>query len=187
MCNTTFSASDLGSSVVKSLNNIDKAESSCELFLCCHQPPEKHRINPLRITKDCTYQYPKNSAGDAAHSFPPTGGLGLNSGLGDVHNLAYKIAAVQQGWAAETLLDSYGTERRHVAEVNSQQSVKNGKRIFSLLKTLGANHPDIEQARLNLLESLVSPEQKVSIDAGILKQQEHFDNVSLCYRNEEKS
>jgi 2-polyprenyl-6-methoxyphenol hydroxylase-like FAD-dependent oxidoreductase len=33
-------------------------------------------------------------AGDAAHSFPPTGGLGLNSGLADVHNLAYKIAAV---------------------------------------------------------------------------------------------
>lgn len=127
-----------------------------------------------------------HSAGDAAHSFPPTGGLGLNSGLGDVHNLAYKIAAVHQGWGTDTLLDSYETERRHVAEVNSQQSVKNGKRIFSLLKTLGANHPDIEQARLNLLESLASPEQKASIEAGILEQQEHFDNVSFCHRNERK-
>ncbi|KAI4723375.1 hypothetical protein E4T48_00575 [Aureobasidium sp. EXF-10727] len=119
------------------------------------------------------------SAGDAAHSFPPTGGLGLNSGLGDVHNLAYKIAAVHQGWAKDAILDTYFQERRHVAEVNSQQSVKNGKRIFSLLKALGANHPNVDQARQNLLESLHSSAQRTSIDLGILQQQEHFDNLEL--------
>ncbi|KAI5194262.1 hypothetical protein E4T38_09628 [Aureobasidium subglaciale] len=118
-------------------------------------------------------------AGDAAHSFPPTGGLGLNSGLGDVHNLAYKIAAVQQGWANDQLLDSYGTERHQVANINSQQSVKNGKKIFSLLKVSGATDPDVNRARQNLSESLRSAEQRTSIDKGIQEQQEHFDNLEL--------
>lgn len=76
-------------------------------------------------------------AGDAAHSFPPTGGLGLNSGLADVHNLAFKIAAVCDGVASDSLLDTYNADRRHVAEVNSLQSVKNGQKIFGLLKSLG--------------------------------------------------
>lgn len=51
-------------------------------------------------------------AGDAAHEMPPTGGFGLNTGVQDVHNLAWKLAGVLQGWAAPGLLDTYDTERR---------------------------------------------------------------------------
>jgi 2-polyprenyl-6-methoxyphenol hydroxylase-like FAD-dependent oxidoreductase len=116
-------------------------------------------------------------AGDAAHSFPPTGGLGLNSGLADVHNLAYKIAAVHHGWAGESLLDTYEGDRRHVAEVNSRQSVKNGKKIFSLLKSLGTTDTDTEKARSNLFSSIHDPEKRKEIDAQVKDQQEHFDNV----------
>jgi 2-polyprenyl-6-methoxyphenol hydroxylase-like FAD-dependent oxidoreductase len=100
-------------------------------------------------------------AGDAAHSFPPTGGLGLNSGLADVHNLAYKIAAVHQGWATDRILETYQSERQHVAEVNSKQSVKNGKKIFGLLKTLGtAETEDIAIARKNLYQAIHDPNKK---------------------------
>jgi 2-polyprenyl-6-methoxyphenol hydroxylase-like FAD-dependent oxidoreductase len=51
-------------------------------------------------------------AGDAAHEMPPTGGFGLNTGVQDVHNLAWKLAAVLKGWAKPELLDTYDTERR---------------------------------------------------------------------------
>ncbi|KAL6246989.1 hypothetical protein RBB50_006296 [Rhinocladiella similis] len=117
-------------------------------------------------------------AGDAAHSFPPTGGLGLNSGLGDVHNLAYKISLVLKGEASERLLDSYDEERRQVAIVNSIQSVKNGKQIFGLLKTLGIGE-DAVHARRNLYASLRDPDKKREIDDGIEAQREHFDNLLL--------
>jgi 2,4-dichlorophenol 6-monooxygenase len=54
--------------------------------------------------------------GDAAHRHPPSGALGLNTGVQDSHNLAWKLARVLCGDAASTLLDSYEAERRPVAE-----------------------------------------------------------------------
>lgn len=53
-------------------------------------------------------------AGDAAHSHPPYGGYGVNSGLEDARNLGWKLAAMLQGWGSERLLDSYDLERRPV-------------------------------------------------------------------------
>lgn len=55
-------------------------------------------------------------AGDAAHSFSPAGAQGLNTGLQDAANLAWKLAAVLRGWAPDGLLDSYELERRPVAD-----------------------------------------------------------------------
>lgn len=53
-------------------------------------------------------------AGDAAHSHPPYGGYGVNSGLEDARNLGWKLAAALRGWAGPKLLDSYERERRAV-------------------------------------------------------------------------
>lgn len=55
-------------------------------------------------------------AGDAAHTLPPTrGGFGANTGIHDVHNLAWKLAAVHAGRATPALLDTYHVERHPVA------------------------------------------------------------------------
>ena len=57
-------------------------------------------------------------AGDAAHLMIPTGGLGMNTGVGDAVDLAWKLAATLQGWGGPQLLGSYETERRQVGERN---------------------------------------------------------------------
>lgn len=62
-------------------------------------------------------------AGDAAHEMPPTGGFGLNTGVQDVQNLAWKLAAVLNGEAGDALLDTYDVERRPVAEAVTHSSL----------------------------------------------------------------
>jgi 2-polyprenyl-6-methoxyphenol hydroxylase-like FAD-dependent oxidoreductase len=57
-------------------------------------------------------------AGDAAHLVIPTGGLGMNTGVGDAFDLSWKLAATLQGWGGPSLLDSYESERRQVGERN---------------------------------------------------------------------
>ncbi|HJQ48776.1 MAG TPA: FAD-dependent monooxygenase [Amycolatopsis sp.] len=76
-------------------------------------------------------------AGDAAHRHPPTGGLGLNTAIGDVTNLAWKIAAVLDGEAAETLLDTYENERMPVAARNVEHSLRNAGRHAPVAAALG--------------------------------------------------
>jgi 2-polyprenyl-6-methoxyphenol hydroxylase-like FAD-dependent oxidoreductase len=55
-------------------------------------------------------------AGDAVHIHSPAGGQGLNTGIMDAHNLGWKLAMVASGRAPDAVLDSYGSERRPVAE-----------------------------------------------------------------------
>ena len=57
-------------------------------------------------------------AGDAVHLMIPTGGLGMNSGVGDAIDLAWKLAATLQGWGGPGVLASYEAERRPVGQNN---------------------------------------------------------------------
>ena len=63
--------------------------------------------------------------GDAAHQFPPTGGLGVNTGIQGMHNAMWKLAFVVREKAGRGLLDTYTTERRPAARWTVEQSLKN--------------------------------------------------------------
>lgn len=79
--------------------------------------------------------------GDAAHRIPPTGGMGMNTGIGDAHNLAWKIAHVIQGYADQTLLDSYEQERKPLAQTTIDWSVINANRLRAIFQSLmDGNH-----------------------------------------------
>jgi 2-polyprenyl-6-methoxyphenol hydroxylase-like FAD-dependent oxidoreductase len=75
-------------------------------------------------------------AGDAAHIHPPTGAQGMNTGIQDAHNLAWKLALAVRGAAAPGLLDSYDSERRPVGE----EVV--GRTVRSAREGLGADSTD---------------------------------------------
>lgn len=70
-------------------------------------------------------------AGDAAHLFCPFGGFNMNTGIGDAGNLGWKLAARLRGWAGDALLDSYGAERRQIAQINCAEATRNVKALVA--------------------------------------------------------
>ena len=67
--------------------------------------------------------------GDAAHQFPPTGGLGVNTGLQGMHNAMWKLAYCVQGKAGWPLLSTYHDERRPVSLRITSQSLQNSMNV----------------------------------------------------------
>jgi 2-polyprenyl-6-methoxyphenol hydroxylase-like FAD-dependent oxidoreductase len=81
-------------------------------------------------------------AGDAAHIFGPVGAQGMNAGIQDAHNLAWKLALVQRGRASERLLDTYDCERRTVAH-EILHAVEAQARFATIRSRLGGGARDV--------------------------------------------
>ena len=64
-------------------------------------------------------------AGDSAHTMSPTGGFGMNTGMGDIDNLGWKLQAIIAGWGGKNLLSSYTVERQPIGIRNSAASTQN--------------------------------------------------------------
>ncbi|MCG7597553.1 FAD-dependent monooxygenase [Mycobacterium sp. PSTR-4-N] len=84
--------------------------------------------------------------GDAAHRFPHTGGFGLNSGVQDAHNLAWKLAAIMRDGAPESLLDTYEIERRPVIERFAEQSTHNHFALDHVTAPMGITNRSLHRA-----------------------------------------
>ena len=69
--------------------------------------------------------------GDAAHQLSPTGGFGMNTGIQEAVDIAWKLDAVVRGWGGPTLLASYDLERRPIAKRNVTEAATNLKRMLS--------------------------------------------------------
>lgn len=129
-------------------------------------------------------------AGDAAHRHPPTGGLGLNTAVGDASNLGWKLAAVLKGQASPSLLATYQAERRPVAARNVEHSLVNANRHAVIASTLGlskgqpeeegwqaivdwhtGNSPEAEQARARTAAAVADNAEdysQLNIEAGFI-------------------
>jgi 2-polyprenyl-6-methoxyphenol hydroxylase-like FAD-dependent oxidoreductase len=98
-------------------------------------------------------------AGDAAHRMWPSGGHGMNTGLGDVANLGWKLEAVLCGWAPDTLLDTYTAERRPHCERMVRRAWDNYRADNAILPDPTLDDPGQAQARKRLGERIASTRQ----------------------------
>lgn len=91
-------------------------------------------VTPWALTAGVARHYRRGRvflAGDSAHSMPPAGAYGANTGIQDSHNLAWKLAYVLRGFAGDGLLGSYEEERRPVAELIARETVARWRAWFA--------------------------------------------------------
>jgi len=104
-------------------------------------------------------------AGDAVHLVIPTGGLGMNTGVGDAADLAWKLAATLEGWGGAELLASYEAERRQVGErvVGASRYASLGYRAWlaEVRPEIGEDTPEGASARAHLAD-VANVEQRKS-------------------------
>jgi hypothetical protein len=86
-------------------------------------------------------------AGDAAHRMWPSGGHGMNTGLGDVANLGWKLDAVLRGWAPQSLLETYTAEGRPHAERMVRRAWHNYRADTAILPDPTLDDPEQAEAR----------------------------------------
>ena len=116
-------------------------------------------------------------AGDAAHLMSPTGGFGMNTGIGDAVDLGWKLEAVVNGWGGAGLLASYDAERRPIGLRNVKQASRNLARMLSTRQRLPgpevfAPGPQGDAARKAYGEWF----------ADVMRQEWFSDGIMLGYR-----
>ncbi|KAK2014987.1 FAD binding domain-containing protein [Colletotrichum eremochloae] len=136
-------------------------------------PFEVLRVNQWRRSQYIAEKYRSGRiflAGDSAHTMSPTGGHGLNTGLGDVSDLSWILQAVLEGWGGQGLLDAYEIERRPVAVRNGVLSTRN----FGLWKD--------RQGRDKILESgpIADEQRRVLGETLALHMRQEFQSIGLA-------
>lgn len=140
-------------------------------------------IDQWMMTAEVAETYGRDNVfliGDAAHRFPPTGGMGLNTGVADAFNLVWKLAAVMGGRADASLLDTYETERRPVAVDICSVSRSNFLRMDDVRQALQIpGGADADAIRAHVTAIAADAAKRARVQAVIDQQTEHFDMTGL--------
>ena len=113
-------------------------------------------------------------AGDAAHQNTPAGGFGMNTGMGDAVDLAWKLWGTLNAWGGMELLASYQAERQPVAQRNAQQATKNwGNFRLKVGNAIDKDTPEAAEQRAACKQAL--------LNADVIRQYE-TDGIALGYR-----
>lgn len=108
--------------------------------------------------------------GDAAHRFPPTGGLGLNTGIQEAHELVERLAGVEAG-SSDELLEGYESTCRPAARANADESFENLKRLGEVPRVLGDCR---DLAGLERRLGSLGEAERRQLDEAIEAQRSHF-------------
>ena len=115
-------------------------------------------------------------AGDAAHVMSPTGGFGMNTGIGDAVDLSWKLAAMIEGWGGVGLLDSYSAERQPIGARNVAEASDNLRRMLSV-----GRHADL----LDATPQGAATRERVGREFGeTMRREWHTLGIHLGYRYE---
>ena len=121
------------------------------------------------IVADRWRRGPVMLAGDAVHQHGPSGGFGMNTGLGDAVDLGWKLAATLEGWGGAALLDSYERERRPVAKRVVDEVREHQDEIFdeATLAAIDRPGPEGDALRKRVGDEIVRRRTRVYISDGI--------------------
>jgi 2-polyprenyl-6-methoxyphenol hydroxylase-like FAD-dependent oxidoreductase len=108
-------------------------------------------------------------AGDSVHQHAPSGGFGMNTGMGDAVDLGWKLAGAVAGWGGPKLLASYEAERRPVAQRNVGEATDNVMRTTDpeLIEKIDLPTPGGDAARRQIGKDIVENRAKTFISDGI--------------------
>jgi 2-polyprenyl-6-methoxyphenol hydroxylase-like FAD-dependent oxidoreductase len=123
-------------------------------------------------------------AGDAVHLVIPTGGLGMNSGVGDAIDLAWKLAGTLQGWGGPNLLPAYELERRQIGDrnVGASRYATIGRRKWRSLwrPDIGDNTPAGKQTRDVLIATADIEQRKTNEMIGAELGYRYVNSPIIC-------
>jgi 2-polyprenyl-6-methoxyphenol hydroxylase-like FAD-dependent oxidoreductase len=123
-------------------------------------------------------------AGDAAHLVIPTGGLGMNTGVGDAADLSWKLAATLAGWAGPQLLASYEAERRPIGlrNVKASRAAMTGRLGWraAYRPNIRDNTPEGRATRAEMAALFDIQQRKVTEISGIEAGYRYVDSPIIC-------
>ena len=130
------------------------------------QPWDAHALVATRYSEGRCFL-----VGDAAHLFSPTGGFGMNTGVSDAIDLAWKLQASLEGWGGDQLLSSYDVERRPVGHRNTQEAADCFDHLFRVMQDgdlLDGEGPTSDQLRADLKADIKEQEKLIASSGTLL-------------------